>query len=296
MNIVLFVALIFTFNLYASTLKEAKKLYYAEQTQESISKYKNILEELVSQNNVEAILMMASTYETGSHWDKDMPMALKYYQKAATLGSAKALVKLGILEYNNGNYTNAKINFTNALKHGETRVIEYLLEIAKIDNNQEDIDRYLNLAKQNNVLIDELVLNEISTQKNKKSNFMKYIEDKTFSASKDYIVGILKIVSSLDGAFKNLGFEVDEYIIHNGLEPTVELILKKIPNASIDEDMAMLIAGDNLLKKSILNSLIWANALEPFIRSEVNHKLSRVELEVGTSATAKIVTTRIQND
>ena len=296
MKILILIAFVLAFNIYANTLEEAKKLCYAEQTKESVAEYKVVLEELISENNVEAMLMMASAYETGSHWQKNMSIAIKYYIKASQLGSAKAFMKLAMFNYNDEDYINAKINFINALKCGEVNAVSYLLEIAKIENNKEDIDKYLNLAKQNNVVIDELVLNEISTKKNQKSKWMKYIEEKTFNASKDYIVGILKIVSSLDGAFKNLGFEVDEYIIHNGLEPTVELILNKIPNASIDEDMAMLIAGDSLLKKSILNSLIWANALEPFMKSEVNHKLSGVELEVGTNAIAKIVTTRVSND
>ena len=294
MRKILFICFIIVFNLNATSLAEVKKLHYAEQTPQNIQKYKSTLEELVSQNNIQAILMIAQAYESGSHWEKDIAMAIKYYTKASQLGNAKAFFKLAMFSYNDEDYTNAKTNFINALKAGQTNAIKYLLEIAIIQKNNEDIQRYINLAKQNNIIIDELTLNEIKTKKNHKSKFMRYIEEKTFNTSKDYVIGVLKIVSSLDGAFASLGYEVDEYVIHNSLEPTVELILNKIQNAPADEEMAMLIAGDNILKKSILKSLIWANALEPFIKNEVNHKLSRVELEVGTSAIAKIVTKRIK--
>jgi len=205
-------------------------------------------------------------------------------------------LKKAIVYYNKDDLVSAKVYFTKALNSGELDSIKYLLEIAVYNKDKLAIQRYIKLANKNNITIDELILDEIAQSKNKKSKVMKYIEKETFNISKKYIISILKIISSLDGAFKNLGYEVNEYIIHNGLEPKVELILNKIPNAQIDEDMAMLIAGDNALKKSVLNSLIWANALIPFIKNEVNHKLSRVELEVGADATAKLVTKRIDDD
>jgi len=285
-----------SFVLNASSIEELKKLQYSEQTIENVFLFKQGLEELAIENNVSAILMLALAYESGSHWEKDKLRALKYYKKAASLGSSKAFMKLGVFFYNQEDYESAKKFFVSSLNHGGKESIKYLLEIAIINQNKKDVSRFLDLAKKNHIPLDELILKGSKQIDLKKSEMMHYIEDKTFKLSKDYLIGILKIASSLNGAFKNLGYEVEEYIIHNGLEPTIELVLKKIPNTKIDEEMAMFIAGDNILKISILKSLMWANAIEPFMIKEVNHRLSGVEIEVGATATAKIVTQRIDND
>ncbi len=287
---------LFSIILNASLLSDLKKLQYKEQTKENVTLYKSGLEKLVSQENVEAILMLAHAYQSGSHWKKSETKAMNYYKKAAQLGSGKAFMQLGMFFYNQEDLENAKNFFISALNSGEKNSITYLLEISITNKNKEDTQRFFKLSRKNNIPIDELTLKQIKQKKNKKSDVMKYIEEKTFNMSKDYILGILKTISSLDGAFKNLGYEVDEYIVHNGLEPTVELILNKITNANINEEMAMLIAGDNILKKSVLNSLIWANAIDPFMKNEVGYQLSRVEIEVGTNAVAKIVTKRVKND
>ena len=293
---ILFAVCFFSLLLNATTIADLKKLQYSEQTKQNMFLYKNGLEELASKNNITALLMLAQSYESGSHWKQNITQSIIYYKKAAQLGSAKAFMKLALFFYNQDDIQNAKNFFTSALSGGEKNAIKYLLEIAIINQNKEDTNRFLKLAQKNNIQIDELTLENIKQKEEIKSDMMKYIEEKTFNISKDYIIGILRTISSLEGAFKNLGYEVDEYIIHNGLEPTIELILNKIPNVKIDEEMAMFIAGDNILKISLLRSLIWANEIEPFMKKEVNHKLSRVEIEVGAATSAKIVTKRVSND
>ncbi len=286
----------FSFVLNATTIEELKKMQYSEQTKKNVLLFKEGLDELATANNISAILMLAHAYESGSHWKKDKLTALNYYKRAAHLGSSKAFMKLGVFFYNQEDYESAKQYFISSLNNGEKESIKYLIEISILNQNKKDVSRFMNLAKKNHIRLDELTLKGIKQIDVKKSEMMQYIEEKTFKLSKDYLIGILKIVSSLNGSFKNLGYEVEEYIIHNGLEPTIELVLKKIPNTKIDEEMAMFIAGDNILKISILKSLIWANAIEPFMIKEVNHKLSGVEIEVGATATAKIVTQRIDDD
>lgn len=274
----------------ALTIKQVKKLQYAEQTPENIGLYKSSLEQLASQGSSEAMMMLGEAYETGSHWDKNIAKAYEYYLEAVKYKNPKANLKIGIYFYNKEDFEKAQKFLSDALNLQEYQAVEYLLPIALKNDDKEALYKLVSLARNNNIKIDELTYKNIETALDDKSKTMKFIEDTTFELTKEYILGILNSISSMQGAFDNLGYKVEDYIIHNGTEPMIEIILLKIPNSPVDEDMAMLISGNNLLKSSIVKSLIWANAMEPVMKEQANHILKRVELEIGTSVTAKIVT------
>lgn len=276
----------------ALTIGQIKKLQYKEQTPKNIELFKSSLENLVLRGNSEAMMMLGLAYETGSHWPKDMKKAYEYYLKAVEYNNPKASLKIGVYFYNKNQLEKAQKFLTQSLELKNYQSLKYLLDIALEQKNKEQAQKLFDIAKKNNIKIDALLYDEVETFIKDKSNAMKYIENKTFELTKDYIIGVLNSISSMQGAFDNLGYKVEDYIIHNGTEPLIEIVLEKLNNTPIDADMAILIAGDNLLKSSIVKSLIWANNMEPIMIKEANHKLKRVELEIGTSVTAKIVTTK----
>lgn len=274
----------------ALTISQIKKLQYKEQTAQNVKAYKDGLEELILRGNSEAMMMMGLAYETGSHWPKDVKKAFEYYLEAVKHNNPKANLKIGVYFYNKNEPKKAQKFLTQALQLKNYQSLKYLLEIYLNEANKEKVKELFEVSKKNNIKLDSILFNKVETFLEDKSNTMKYVEDKTFELTKDYIIGVLRSISSMQGSFDNLGYKLEDYIIHNGTEPMIEIILEKLQNTTIDKDMAILIAGDNLLKSSIVKSLIWANNMEPIMQKEVNQKLKRVELEIGTSVTAKIVT------
>lgn len=281
--------------LNAASLEQVKRLKYAEQTEQNVKHYKEILESLSKRNSAQAQFMLGEAYETGSHWPADMAQALHYYGEAAVNGSDKARIKLGYYYAQHDDFNRSKSFYRQALDAGRIDAIKPLLTIALGERDAASIQEYAKLAKQHNLALDDSMKGQIkkaveTTSEAVSKTIWEAVEDTTFDATKVYIKATMQTLISLEAAYKNMGFAVEEYLIYNGLEPTIEIILERKENQKIDEEMAFFIAGSNALKKAIVGMLVWANKMGDFLEQDLGYTVLGLEIEVGSSATAKLKT------
>ncbi|MEA2019915.1 MAG: hypothetical protein U9N59_15905 [Campylobacterota bacterium] len=283
--------LLFTFaNAY--TLQDAKKLKYMELTSENISLYKKVLESLQKQNNQHGMYMLASAYETGSHWDKDIDKAIEIYKILSTNNYKGSNLKLGTILINLNRYNEAKTYLTKAINHDKKKSLLYLLQISLYQKDIKEIQKYYDLSKENNIELDQFILEKIKNNNIDIKTIAQKMEDTTFEVSKEYIVMIFNTVKSSKAMLRNLGFKVDESSINYSSDPTVSILVKRTDD-NIDNKMAQYLAQDNVLKQSIYNALSFVNKLEPYLKDEAKQELKWIRFEVGTSSNVKITTREI---
>jgi len=294
MRKILSLLLIFTF-LYSYTIQDAKKLKYAEQTEESVLKYKEILESLKDKGNLEAVYMLAQAYESGSHWKKDIDEAIEYYKLLLDKNYKYTNIKLGDIFRDKKEYAKAMKYYKKALKNSENRdmALKKLLILSLEMKNRKEIKKFYKECKKAKIALDDIIVNEIKSFGIDMDSLSKKMEEKTFEVSKDYIIMIFNTIKSSKSLIKNLGFKIVEYSINYSSDPTVSILLER-DSFKIDEKMAEYLSEDNVLKKSIYNALVFVNRLEPFLNKEAKQKIKWIKFEVGTSSNIKIATEEIR--
>lgn len=281
-------------SLSAANITEAKKLLYAEQTPENVERFKTVLETLVSENNVQAMIMLGEAYQTGSHWQADEAKALGYYERAAKLGNATAAERAALLLEKRNEPAKAKAYYETALEAGRHSAVKPLLVIAIKAEDADAVKTYVALSKQYGIPLDPDIAADVTAIEEKNANFgigtiMGTVEDTTFEATATYIKAVMKTLVSMEGAFKNLGYDMEEYLINEGVEPLIELHLARDASRKVDMEMAYYIAGDNTLKKAILRSIIWANKMSVFLEDEMGYTVVGMEIEISSSVISKLV-------
>lgn len=290
---------LFSALLGAADISEAKKLKYAEQTPENVERFRTVLETLAAEENAQALMMLGEAYQSGSHWEIDEKKALGYYERAAKLGDASAAERAALILENSGEDDRAKAYYETAFEKGRRQAVKPLLAIALKQQDAAGVKKYAAMAKQYDIRLEPELVAKIEMFEKEDTDIgltalMDDMGDASFDATAVYVKAVMKTLISLEGGFKNLGYDASEYFVYEGVEPTIEIHLERDPARKVDEEMAFYIAGDNALKKAILRTMVWANRMSAFLEKELGYTVSGMEIEVGSSAAAKLIMKKMQ--